>query len=301
MDNIKLKNKLTEVQYRELVKSIIELINKHSLREICKQLNISDSNLHTIIKDENITLEETIHVQRSKKAALSFEEREKNFAISIHEKDNTKVYYGGFTNIDSKVFIKCLNCGSIYEIPCQAIRRKHKSIFCKECERRKKEERHKQKEELKKIKLKEQGLKELETKSNKLIKGKQIAFKICANCGEFFIGNTKYCSQRCRDRKHEHIKTRKRIARTKNNGDIDKDITLDKLIKRDNNICYICGLQCDIDDYYYNKDNFFIAGNLYPSIDHVIPIAKGGTHTWDNIKLAHRHCNSIKGEKTLRQ
>ena len=31
----------------------------------------------------------------------------------------------------------------------------------------------------------------------------------------------------------------------------------------------------------------------------MIPIAKGGTHTWDNIQLAHRHCNSIKSDKFI--
>jgi len=35
--------------------------------------------------------------------------------------------------------------------------------------------------------------------------------------------------------------------------------------------------------------------DLYPSIEHVIPIAKGGKHTWDNVKLAHRKCNMEKG------
>lgn len=304
MDNIKLKNKLTEIQYRELVKSIIELFNKHSLREICKQLNISDSNLHTIIKDENITLEETIFVQRSKKAALSFEEREKNFAISLHEKDNTKVYYGGFTNIDSKVFIKCLNCGSIYEIPCQAIRRKHKSIFCKECERRRLEESRKRKEKLRKRKIEyksklDNGIKELRNKNKFYKKSKQLKLCICKNCGDIFCGDSSYCSQRCIDRSHEHRKTRKRIKRARANGHIDNDITLDKLIKRDNNICYLCGRPCDKADFSFNENNAFIVGRLYPTIDHVKPIAKGGTHTWNNIKLAHHICNSIKSDKTL--
>lgn len=304
MDNIKLKNKLTEIQYRELVKSIIELFNKHSLREICKQLNISDSNLHTIIKDENITLEETIFVQRSKKAALSFEEREKNFAISLHEKDNTKVYYGGFTNIDSKVFIKCLNCGSIYEIPCQAIRRKHKSIFCKECERRRLEESRKRKEKLRKRKIEyksklDNGIKELRNKNKFYKKSKQLKLCICKNCGDIFCGDSSYCSQRCIDRSHEHRKTRKRIKRARANGHIDNDITLDKLIKRDNNICYLCGRPCDKADFSFNENNTFIVGRLYPTIDHVKPIAKGGTHTWNNIKLAHHICNSIKSDKTL--
>jgi 5-methylcytosine-specific restriction endonuclease McrA len=31
-----------------------------------------------------------------------------------------------------------------------------------------------------------------------------------------------------------------------------------------------------------------------PTVDHIIPLAKGGTHTWDNVQLAHWSCNSDK-------
>ena len=303
-NNVKLKSLLTKEEYDILVIKIKELINRISQRQLQKKLNISKQQLKTIVKDENIDVNVNNNIIRAKKAALSFEEREKNFAISLHEKDNTKVYYGGFTNIDSKVFIKCLNCGSIYEIPCQAIRRKHKSIFCKECERRRLEESRKRSEKLRKRKIEyksklENGIKELRNKNKFFKKSKQLKLCICKNCGDIFCGDSSYCSQRCIDRSHEHRKTRKRIKRARVNGHIDNDITLDKLIKRDNNICYLCGMPCDKADFSFNENNTFIVGRLYPTIDHVKPIAKGGTHTWNNIKLAHHICNSIKSDKTL--
>lgn len=74
--------------------------------------------------------------------------------------------------------------------------------------------------------------------------------------------------------------------------------SLKELYKRDKGICYICGNKCDYEDYTY-RGNTFIAGNYYPSIDHVIPISKGGTDDWNNLKLAHRLCNSIKSDKEL--
>ena len=43
-------------------------------------------------------------------------------------------------------------------------------------------------------------------------------------------------------------------------------------------------------------NNVFVAGDNYPSVDHIKPISKGGTHTWDNIQLAHRYCNTIKSD-----
>ena len=75
------------------------------------------------------------------------------------------------------------------------------------------------------------------------------------------------------------------------------DNTLEKLYKRDNGICKICGHKCDYTDYYIDENGTYIAGNNYPSIDHIKPISKGGCHTWENVQLAHRICNTIKNDK----
>lgn len=88
-----------------------------------------------------------------------------------------------------------------------------------------------------------------------------------------------------------------RDKRLKENGNVDYSITLEKLYKRDNGICQICGEKCDYNDYRKDEKNSFIAGINYPSIDHIIPISKGGQHTWDNIQLAHIGCNSSKGNR----
>jgi predicted nucleic acid-binding Zn ribbon protein len=77
----------------------------------------------------------------------------------------------------------------------------------------------------------------------------------------------------------------------------DEDITLKKLFKRDKGICHICNITCNYDDYRRNKNNAFIVGGTYPSQDHVIALANGGTHTWDNVKLACHDCNSKKSAK----
>lgn len=36
---------------------------------------------------------------------------------------------------------------------------------------------------------------------------------------------------------------------------------------------------------------------LSPSLDHIVPLSKGGTHTQDNIQLAHLGCNVRKGNR----
>jgi len=49
---------------------------------------------------------------------------------------------------------------------------------------------------------------------------------------------------------------------------------------RDNFECVYCGAKHDL------------------TIDHVIPISKGGENTWDNMVSACRRCNSKKGDRT---
>lgn len=79
---------------------------------------------------------------------------------------------------------------------------------------------------------------------------------------------------------------------------IDSDISLQELYKRDDGDCHLCGEQCDYKDY--TKDNgAFIVGPSYPSIDHLLPRSKGGVHSWDNIKLAHHYCNTIKNDDEM--
>ena len=86
-------------------------------------------------------------------------------------------------------------------------------------------------------------------------------------------------------------------ARRRSSGRVgDRDITLEKLYNRDRGICALCGKPCDYEDYVF-RGAVFIAGNDYPSIDHIEPLSKGGSHTWENVQLAHKLCNSIKADK----
>lgn len=53
--------------------------------------------------------------------------------------------------------------------------------------------------------------------------------------------------------------------------------------------CHICGGKIERDCEYPNT--------LYGTVDHVVPLSKGGTHTLDNVKAAHHVCNSTKRDK----
>lgn len=111
----------------------------------------------------------------------------------------------------------------------------------------------------------------------------------CAVCGKITT-RKKYCSSDCARKASnaQHDVKKRKFLKDKV---IDKDITLKKLFNRDRGVCWICGQMCDYGDYE-RKNGYFVAGNRYPSIDHVIPRCEGGEHSWANIKLAHRICNT---------
>lgn len=66
-------------------------------------------------------------------------------------------------------------------------------------------------------------------------------------------------------------------------------ISADVLIQRDGNLCHICLTQIDLS---LARNSRFGA-----TIDHVIPVSKGGPDTLENMKLAHWICNIKKGNR----
>ena len=105
-------------------------------------------------------------------------------------------------------------------------------------------------------------------------------------------GLNRYCIQCCKvNRAIEAVKKRdkrvklsnRQLYRAKQEGiKYDTGITLAAIFKRDRGVCYLC-----------NK--WVTPGKA--SLEHVRPIIKGGTHTWDNVKLSHLKCNLRKGDR----
>jgi 5-methylcytosine-specific restriction endonuclease McrA len=56
------------------------------------------------------------------------------------------------------------------------------------------------------------------------------------------------------------------------------------VLERDDGLCGICGL--DVDPQHFD-------------IDHIIPLARGGEHSYRNVQVAHRRCNQRKGARLL--
>ncbi|MBO6092434.1 MAG: HNH endonuclease [Oscillospiraceae bacterium] len=217
-------------------------------------------------------------------------------------------YIGGFVNTHSKISVKCRLCGGTFERQYANLRKQAEGKYpnemrCPYCWRKGIEEYRQKKREPKEREAQEKAKRRAEQLSRKVNDQltKRLAIHVCKNCGcEFSIASTDYnsdlyCSKQCQLRWHNRVKNEKRIDKLKERPH-DTDITLEKLFKRDGGVCYICGRLCDWMDIV-NQDGTLIAGDNYPSIDHVKPVSKGGTHTWSNIKLACRACNTRKGWK----
>lgn len=66
-----------------------------------------------------------------------------------------------------------------------------------------------------------------------------------------------------------------------------------KVYAEEGGVCYLCGKEIDQDVRGHRRE----AGTL----DHVIPLSRGGPHTRANLHLAHFGCNARKGAKLISQ
>lgn len=149
-------------------------------------------------------------------------------------------------------------------------------------------ERKKQKQE-RRIKLKKERIQKIKTVK-------------CLWCGKRFetiIQAQVTCSSKCSHKRRNRMAWERKEGRLNESNIVNKDITLEKLYQRDKGICHLCGGKCNFDDINITEEGYYITGKTYPSIDHVIPIAKGGKHSWNNVKIAHHRCNTLKRDNII--
>lgn len=214
---------------------------------------------------------------------------EKDVAKKIRDKsDGLLEYVSGYTIKENPVRVRCNVCGGEFERTYHNITTKGR-VTCPLCIEAKRAERkaREQNERDKRKRLSE---------INKAKNAKQLRLVVCPVCGETFLTwniRHRFCSDQCR-------KESARLYASYNQGSddrlnqsnvVDKDIDLNRLYERDKGVCQICGKPVDFNDCHYNDNGAFVAGNLYPSKDHIVPLSLGGKHSWDNVRLAHRICN----------
>lgn len=213
---------------------------------------------------------------------------------------STLEYAGNYTGCDGRADLRCKVCGEVFNRAMGSIR--HGRVACPKCAKRKADEVRAVREEKERIKAaeteaKRKDLEERKAEQRKIEAEKREARKHpCIVCGTI-TDRPKYCCTACANKAANKTKEHRRRERIKTQM-VDKDITVEGLFRRDVGKCWLCGERCNFEDYTV-RDGNFIVGDWYPSIDHVIPLVKGGEHSWANVKLAHHRCNSIKHDKII--
>jgi len=122
----------------------------------------------------------------------------------------------------------------------------------------------------------------------------------CSECHNTGYFRQRYCSPKCRlkaQRRTETYKSNKRAEsrrrRARKRNVYNETVYLEVIAKRDKYKCHICRKRVNM-----NLDN---THKYSPTMDHLIPISFGGDHTYANIRLAHRTCNSSKGNRAINE
>lgn len=118
--------------------------------------------------------------------------------------------------------------------------------------------------------------------------------RTCDRCGDVWKGwgsLAQFCRECARARYLlERVKRRAKIKTG------DNTISLQRLWERDEGTCYLCGDRTDLPSVWYGWNSRAHWMPKAPTIDHIKALANGGTHTWDNVALAHNCCNSEKSD-----
>lgn len=225
-------------------------------------------------------------------------------------------YVGGYKDSKSLFDVRCKRCGSVFKRTAQVIRRP-KQLTCFACVERKtqqsrpvfitsckwcgKEIRTTFKNQLvcssECRRLYQNARHVAEYQSNRSEQPKRK----CKWCGKEFNSwkRTAYCSDECRDaadKDRRKLQNRKRQLSTNvvlNNGVHWNPISIKRLWVRDGGKCGICGKTVNLKLCRGGPGNRI--DMMAATVDHIIPLACGGSHTWDNVRLAHFMCNSKRG------
>lgn len=118
--------------------------------------------------------------------------------------------------------------------------------------------------------------------------------KTCRECGDTFevnlnAGKRQFCSKRCAKRQQRHKHHMKRLARYR--AQYVEPVSLTKLVKQQDGLCSVCFEPLDMEAAHPHPDSL--------SIEHRIPLSRGGEHSMRNCEAAHLHCNIRKSTQCI--
>lgn len=100
-----------------------------------------------------------------------------------------------------------------------------------------------------------------------------------------------------REARHKRDKKRRDAISLRRRDGPSHGLKWRDIAERDHMRCQICGCKVDVTDRWVNERGVWCFGRSYPTIDHIIALANGGTDTYDNVQLACKRCNSKKQDK----
>lgn len=129
--------------------------------------------------------------------------------------------------------------------------------------------------------------------------------KDCRICGKSHVGRIKYgryCSYECRqeiqriklDKKAKLKRIYKSRRRAATRGASADNIDPILIFERDGWVCHICGVKTI-------KSKRGTCHDKAPELEHIIPLSRGGLHTFSNVACSCRKCNHAKGDKEYGQ
>lgn len=110
---------------------------------------------------------------------------------------------------------------------------------------------------------------------------KELPERICPHCGQILgpemRSDAVYCSDECNSAVHNA--TRKASWKI---GSRQERVSRAYIIERDGGRCHACGKKCRDDEIH---------------LDHLVPLARGGTHAPENLAVACARCNLSRGAR----
>lgn len=195
--------------------------------------------------------------------------------LNASELGKTFEYAGGYETNRKRVALKCKTCGYEYTPIVRELDRGKCRKQCPRCaEQAKEADKHEH---------------------------HVIYVKTCNECEAVYFtqyDTQEYCSKSCKTRaKGRRYRTThpKRVkSRSKHLGRMkyyakkygwplpqyDSTVTLKAVVEKYGSVCQICGETCN--------ENI---PTKRPTVDHITELCLGGSHTWDNVRLACNECN----------
>jgi len=288
------RNVVVNAKKREKIKALSS-VGKPTKCKICGCEFIKEYSRHVYCSDECKAVGLKQNQQRGNDKAHENHSGRERSRIKRGSKEHTKecVVCGNvFTTWNPNKMTCSEECKRINCKEKQRERSKRRELSPEETHRKYIRHRYGSEENYQKY-LAEEAKKKQQQTQRKAEKEASRIHGICIVCGnefETFNPTQKTCCKEC-GRKLAYAKKQHRIPK---NQIVDKDITLEALYRRDSGVCYLCGGMCD----WFDR-TVICVGDKYPSIDHIVPVSRGGLHAWNNVRLAHFKCNVDKSDKII--